>query len=327
MISEIQIDAAVKQMFEAIEFPAEPSGLYEPLRYMLSIGGKRLRPTLCLTAYSIFKDKISEDEVIQAACALEIFHSFTLLHDDIMDSSPLRRGKETVWKKWGTDTAILAGDAMYIDACRRMARVPRKHLVEVLDLFGRTAIQVMEGQQHDMDFEGRDDVTMPEYETMIGLKTAVLLACSACLGAMLAGATREESRAMYNYGYELGMAFQVGDDYLDAFGDEKVFGKPIGGDILNGKKSWLTVRACEKCSDRPAFLKALNAKAQTEEEKGEKIANVKNIYRELGVDADASAEIARHSALALEAISGLHISSLRQETLRRFVEKLAERAK
>ena len=327
MISELQIEAAVKQMFEDIVFPAEPAGLYEPLRYMLSIGGKRIRPTLCLTAYSAFRDRLVEEDVTEAARALEIFHSFTLLHDDIMDNSPLRRGKETVWKKWGQDTAILSGDAMYTDSIRRMSRVPHKYLDRVLDIFERTAIQVMEGQQYDMDFENRDRVSMEEYNTMIGLKTAALLACSAEIGAVLAGAGKEAADAMSGYGYELGMAFQIADDYLDAFGDEKVFGKPIGGDILNGKKSWLTVRACEKSADKPAFLRALGERAVTEEEKGEKIATVKNIYCELGVDTDASAEIERHSALALEAISGLRIGSLRQKMLRRFAENLVGRAK
>ena len=218
MITEALIDTTVKKMFAGIEFPAEPAGLYDPLRYMIEIGGKRIRPRLCLTAYSIFRDSIA-NEVLEPARALEVFHTFTLLHDDIMDRSPLRRGKPTVWKKWDEDTAILSGDVMQIDAYKRIATAPSDKLEAVLELFSKTAAEVCEGQQYDMEFERVPQVSMEEYCKMIGLKTAVLLACSAKMGALLAGASEKDSEAMYRYGYELGMAFQVADDYLDAFGD------------------------------------------------------------------------------------------------------------
>ena len=323
MISEKKLDAAVRELFDGINFTAEPAGLYDPLRYMISIGGKRIRPKLCLLAYSLFRDSIG-DEVAEPARALEVFHSFTLLHDDIMDRSPLRRGKPTVWKKWNADTAILSGDVMLIDAYRRIAKCGN---AAVISLFTETAAQVCEGQQFDMEFESRDDVSMAEYEQMIGLKTAVLLACSARIGAILAGASEPVCEALYNYGYELGMAFQIADDYLDAFGDEAVFGKPIGGDIINCKSSWLTVRASELASDKPGFRRALAAPANTEEEKGAKIAFVKNIYTELGVDTEATSAIEAYSARAMDAVAGIGLSSVRLEVLNRFVANLTGRVK
>ena len=326
MITEQEIDRKVSELFGGIEFPAEPAGLYDPLRYMIEIGGKRVRPRLCLTAYSLFKDRIGED-ICEPAMALEVFHSFTLLHDDIMDKSPLRRGKPTVWAKWNEDTAILSGDVMQIDAYRRIAKTPSAVLSPVMTLFSKTAAQVCEGQQFDMEFESVPQVSMEDYEKMIGLKTAVLLACSAAIGAYVGGADSKTVDALYDYGYELGMAFQIADDYLDAFGDEKVFGKPIGGDILNEKKSWLTVRAMEKIQDRDAFLKEFTAPAATAEQKAAKIAAVVSLYRELGVPVDARSEIVRYTGRALESVRGLGLGKVRLEFLRRFAEKLVGRVK
>ena len=325
-MTETQINELVKQLFDGIEFTREPAGLYDPLRYMIAIGGKRIRPRLCLTAYSFFSDQIDEG-ILAPASALEVFHSFTLMHDDIMDRSPLRRGMPTVWKKWNEDTAILSGDVMLIDAYQRIAKAPRAVLDRVLALFSRTAAQVCDGQQFDMEFERVPEVSMEEYDRMIGLKTAVLLACSAGMGALIGGASEAECAALYQYGYELGMAFQVADDYLDAFGDEKVFGKPIGGDIVNGKKSWLTVRALEKTPDKAAFLSAFALPADTPEQKAAKIAAVKEIYLRLGVDADAKAEIVRFTQRAMDAVSGAGFTPLKLETLHRFAERLVGRAK
>lgn len=326
MINEATIDGLVLQLFRNIRFSEEPAGLYDPLRYMIEIGGKRIRPRLCLTAYSLFKDEIGE-EIHEPAMALEVFHTFTLLHDDIMDKSPLRRGKPTVWTKWSEDTAILSGDVMQIDAYRRMSMAPADKLPEVLSLFSKTAAQVCEGQQYDMEFETESEVSMADYEKMIGLKTAVLLACSAAIGAIVAGAGDEAVKALYNYGYELGMAFQVADDYLDAFGDEKIFGKPIGGDILNEKKSWLTVRAMEKLEDRNSFLKAFTAKAVTDAEKKVKIASVKDFYVSAGVPRDAETEMMKYTDRAMDAVRDLNLGGVRIETLKRFAEKLVGRAK
>ena len=326
MISEKLINETISRLFDEIAFSAEPAGLYDPLRYMIEIGGKRVRPRLFLTVYSLFNEEIAED-VLEPAAALEVFHTFTLLHDDIMDKSPLRRGKPTVWTKWSEDTAILSGDVMQIDAYKRMAKAPADKLKGALDLFSKTAAEVCEGQQYDMEFESVQEVSMPDYEKMIGLKTAVLLACSAGLGAYLGGAGNEECAKLYDYGYQLGMAFQVADDYLDAFGDEKVFGKPIGGDILNEKKSWLTVRAMEKIADKERFLAALGAKAETDEEKAAKIRTVRDMYVSLGVDTDAKNEIVRFSRKAIDAVRDMGFDEGRMKLLEDFVEKLVGRAK
>ncbi|MGN0200762.1 MAG: polyprenyl synthetase family protein [Candidatus Cryptobacteroides sp.] len=326
MISEKQICEQVKMMFKDIEFTREPKGLYDPLRYMIEIGGKRVRPSLCLTTYSFFRDEFDEG-IISPATALEVFHSFTLMHDDIMDHSPLRRGMPTVWKKWNEDTAILSGDVMLIDAYRRISKAPHEVLGRVMSLFSTTAAQVCDGQQYDMDFESESEVPMEDYRKMIGLKTAVLLACSAEMGAIIGGASEEVCKALYNYGYELGMAFQVADDYLDAFGDEKVFGKPIGGDIVNGKKSWLTVRTLEKTDDREGFLKAFGELADDIDSREAKIGKVKKYYSDCAVDSDAKIEIAGFTWKALEAVSNIGLKPENIEMLRNFAEKLVGRAR
>ena len=326
MIKENQLNDLVRQLFDRIDFLQEPKGLYDPLRYMIAIGGKRVRPRLCLTTYSLFSDSFDES-ILSPAVALEVFHSFTLMHDDIMDRSPLRRGEPTVWKKWNEDTAILSGDVMLIDAYQRIAKAPAAVQKRVFQLFSRTAAQVCEGQQYDMDFESEEDIPMASYDMMIGLKTAVLLACSAAMGAIIGGGSQEQCDALYQYGYELGMAFQIADDYLDAFGDEKVFGKPIGGDIVNGKKSWLTVRTMEKTPDKAAFLTAFALPAETPEQKAAKIAAVKDIYLACGVDADAKDEIVRFTDRAMAAVSDIGFGPLKMEVLRRFAEHLVGRAK
>ena len=326
MLKETEINHIVGQLFDDIEFTREPAGLYDPLRYMIEIGGKRIRPRLCLTAYTLFSDRIDEG-ILAPASALEVFHSFTLMHDDIMDRSPLRRGMPTVWKKWNEDTAILSGDVMLIDAYQRIAKAPDAARKRAFELFSRTAAQVCEGQQYDMEFESLQEVPMEDYDKMIGLKTAVLLACSAEMGAVIGGASEAECEALYNYGYELGMAFQVADDYLDAFGDEKVFGKPIGGDIVNGKKSWLTVRTMEKTADKAGFLAAFSLPAETPEQRAAKIAAVKDIYLQCGVDRDAKDEIVRFTGRALKAVSDLGFGPLKLEVLHRFAERLVGRAK
>ena len=327
MKSESQIQAILDNLFEGIAFPAEPAGLYDQLRYMLSIGGKRLRPKLCLTTYALFKDEF-DDRILQPAAALEIFHSFTLIHDDIMDKSPLRRGVPTVWTKWGEDQAIISGDVMSIEAYRRMCYAPAGLLHKALELFTTTAAQICEGQHFGTLFESMPIVTMDRYMEMIGLKTAVLLACSAKLGAMIAGAEEAICENLYEYGYYLGLAFQVADDYLDAFGDEAVFGKPIGGDIVNNKKCWLTTHALEIATpgQRDAILEAMEMGIDTEEERGEKVACFRNIYSALGVDEDAKYEIIRLSNKALSYVSS-SLRGIRLETMKRFADKLVGRTK
>lgn len=319
MISDNIIESTIEALFRDIEFTKEPVGLYDPLRYMIAIGGKRLRPRLCLTTYSLFKDSFDEG-ILSPATGIEVFHTFTLIHDDIMDKSPLRRGNETVWKKWGSDTAILSGDVMCIDSYKRMAKAPKEVLGEVLSLFSTTAAEVCDGQQYDMEFEKKRDVGMGEYMNMIGKKTAVLIACPAKMGAIIAGAPKDICEAIYEYGYNLGLAFQVADDWLDAYGDAKVFGKPIGGDIVNGKKSWLTVRAMEKGAE------GLSEAMESDLPDKEKIAAVMEIYNRVGISEEAENEIERLTEQALDAVR-LILSQEQFTTLETFARKLTGRKK
>ena len=309
-------------MFKDIQFTSEPKALYDPLRYMIEIGGKRLRPTLCLTAYSLFKDGFPE-EILQPAAALEVFHSFTLIHDDIMDDSPLRRGKPTVKARWDDNTAILSGDVMCIDSYRRLAFAPASVLPQVLDLFTSTAALVCEGQQYDMDFEDEESVSMEDYMKMIGLKTAVLLACSAKMGALIAEAPSDKAEALYRYGYNLGLAFQIADDYLDTYGDLKVFGKPIGGDIVNNKKTWLLTKALETVQDRGRLKSIMALPVDEETDKARKVALMRAEYDKLGIPQAAAQEIRRLSDLALEEIADIPGNDI----LKEFSEKLIGRAK
>jgi geranylgeranyl diphosphate synthase type II len=324
MIPDSVLDKVLADLFQNIEFQAEPSGLYDPLRYMVAIGGKRIRPRLCLTTYGIYAQEFTPS-VLQPAAGLEVFHTFTLIHDDIMDRSPLRRGHDTVWKKWSEDTAILSGDVMCIDAYKRVAQAPAAVLPQALELFSRTAAEVCDGQQLDMDFEKRGIVPMEDYMQMIGLKTGVLIACSAQMGALLAGADEHSQKCLYDYGYDLGLAFQVADDYLDAYGDVKVFGKPIGGDILNEKKSWLTVKANELGAK--GLEEALAAPAVTDGEKQDKIDRVMEIYAGVGI-ADAAREaIGQLSDSAIAKASAANMDAAGFEALKRFADSLVGRAK
>lgn len=327
MLNQETIDAAVKNLFRGIKFTEEPSGLYDPLRYMISIGGKRIRPTLCLIAYSLYKDELTP-EILEPAAGIEVFHSFTLIHDDIMDRSPLRRGVDTVWKKWDSDTAILSGDVMCIDSYARIAKAPQTVVRDVLALFSKTSAEVCEGQQYDMDFEHLQTISMNDYMNMIGLKTSVLIACAAKMGAIIAGAPEKDRDCLYDYGYNLGLAFQVADDYLDAYGDVKVFGKPIGGDILNEKKSWLTVRAFEKADEKvkAELLKAMSMKVESEEDKAVKISRVKDIYNALNVGEDAKKAIIELTGKALDCVRGI-CDGERLEMLRDFADRLVGRTK
>ena len=324
MITDSVLDKVVTDLFQNIEFQAEPTGLYDPLRYMVAIGGKRIRPRLCLTTYGIYAQEFTPS-ILQPAAGLEVFHTFTLIHDDIMDRSPLRRGHDTVWKKWCEDTAILSGDVMCIDAYKRVAQAPPAVLPQVLALFSKTAAEVCDGQQLDMDFEKRGIVPMADYMQMIGLKTGVLIACSAQMGALIAGADERSQKCLYDFGYELGLAFQVADDYLDAYGDQKVFGKPIGGDILNEKKSWLTVKANELGAK--GLEEALATPAVTDGEKQDKIGRVMDIYASVGI-ADAAREaIGQLSDSAIAKASAASMDPAGFEALKRFADSLVGRAK
>ena len=325
MIQEKHIEATLKEMFANLKFTQEPSGLYDPLRYMIEIGGKRIRPRLCLTTYSLYKDSFSE-EILSPAAAIEVFHSFTLIHDDIMDKADVRRGVPTVYKKWDENTAILSGDVMSIESYRMIAKAPAAALPAVLALFSDTAAQVCEGQQYDMDFEDLPQVPMEDYLKMVGLKTAVLIACSAKMGALIAGASAREADLLYKFGYDLGLAFQIADDWLDTYGDPAVFGKAIGGDILNNKKSWLLTRALEKAGTE-RFAEAMAMPVSTDAEKEAKITAVKNLYAELNIEQEAKEEIIRFHNQAMGYVKELNLGLIKSEMLLRYADMLLGRRK
>ena len=328
MIQENHIDQALKELFDNLTFTPEPAGLYDPLRYMIQIGGKRIRPRLCLTAYALYKDQFTE-EILTPAAAIEVFHSFTLIHDDIMDKADVRRGVPTVYRKWDENTAILSGDVMSIESYKMIAKAPASSLPQVLGLFNKTAAEVCEGQQYDMDFEDMDFVPMTDYMKMIGMKTAVLIACAAKMGALIAEAPAESCDLLYRYGYDLGLAFQVADDWLDTYADPKVFGKAIGGDILNNKKNWLTTRAFEKASGqlREDLLAAMKMPVETDEQKAEKIAAVKDIYAALEIGEEAKQEIIRLHAQAMGYIAQLGLAPEKAALLENYAKKLIGRTK
>ena len=326
-MTENHIDSITRELFENLRFTEEPRGLYDPLRYMMEIGGKRIRPRLCLLAYSLYKDRFDES-ILSPAAAIEVFHSFTLIHDDIMDKADVRRGVPTVHRRWNDNTAILSGDVMSIESYRLIAKAPAEVLPKALELFSKTAVEVCEGQQYDMDFEDLESVPMDDYLKMIGLKTAVLIACAAKMGALIAGASERDCELLYRYGYDLGLAFQIADDWLDTYADPEVFGKAIGGDIVNNKKSWLMTRAFEKIGDRrDELLDAMAMPVSTEEEKEAKIAAVKAIYAELGVGEEAKKEIIRLHSQSLAHAAALNLQPESYRLLENYAQKLLGRSK
>ncbi len=320
-----EIDRILENCAKLQHVDREPRNLYEPLEYMMSIGGKRIRPKLCLLACNLVSDDLP-DSVLFPAMALEIFHEFTLIHDDIMDRSDTRRGNPTVYRKWNEEIAILSGDAMSILAYKYLSHAPQEVLPQALALFSTTAMQVCEGQQYDMDFEQMPFITMDDYLGMIGLKTAVLLACSAKMGALLGGAPEEACRALYEFGYQLGIAFQITDDYLDTFGNEKVFGKRIGGDIVNNKKTWLLVE-CIRRADAAHKKDLDNLMQLGEDHRDQKIEAVRNLYIELGVKEAAEAEILTWHKKAISALATADIEPERTGNLLQFAEQLIHREK
>lgn len=297
----------INEALARLDWSREPKGLYEPVGYTLAAGGKRLRPTLTLLAAQVFEGV--EQKVLPAALALEVFHNFTLLHDDVMDNAQTRRGRECVHRKWNTATAILSGDVMLIEAYRLLEDIEPKYLPAVHRLFTQMAREICEGQQWDMDFEKRKEVTMDEYMQMIRLKTAVLFANALQIGALLADAPQNAQNALYEYGIQLGLAFQIEDDYLDCFGNPATFGKAIGGDIREGKKTWMRVTA-------------LSLGMQQQDSRD--VDYVLSEYRRLGVDEKARNEISR---LTNEAIR--HLEHLPQneatEQLRQLAQRLVQR--
>lgn len=310
----------VENAISALQLPSGTlSGLYDPIIYGLDTGGKRLRPVLALL--SGISMGASLGQIMPTALAVEMFHNFTLLHDDVMDNSDTRRGKPSVQKRWGINTAILSGDTLYALAYDQLLLIPEKYLHRALACFNDTAIKVFEGQQYDMDFENREDVSISEYLEMIRLKTSVLLGGAAKLGAIAAGANEAEAQAWYTYGESLGMAFQIRDDVLDVYGDPATFGKPIGGDILNDKKTFLLLSALD--SARAAELRSAMALPPSQQ----KITAVRKIYDELAIPEKCEEAIDKYTTIAMSALSELPLCTADRELLTDLTRKLANRAK
>lgn len=306
----------------SLSFVGDPKSLFDPIEYILSLGGKRIRPALALIGCNIYSDDI--EAAVKPALGLEVFHNFTLLHDDLMDEADVRRNKPTVHKVWSPNTAILSGDAMLIASYKLIGETAPSYLSEVLALFTETALAICGGQQYDMEFEQRLDVTEKEYIRMIELKTAVLLACALKTGAMIGGASKRDADLLYKYGIDLGLAFQLQDDLLDVYGDPKTFGKNIGGDILCNKKTFLLINALERAEGekREEILSWLQRQDYVSEEK---IAYFTSAYTDLGVKELAEQKILHYYNKAKACLESLDVPAERLEVLREVSDKLMKR--
>lgn len=323
MYTNEQLQTLIENYLAQTEFPAEPELLYAPIAYSLSGGGKRLRPMLVLLAHAVFADNVQQ--ALPAAGAVEVFHNFTLLHDDIMDNAAIRRGKPSVFAKWGQNVAILSGDAMLIYAYRLLCGLPADKLPQVLATFADMALEVCEGQQYDMDFEKKQKVSVVEYMHMIELKTSALLAGSVLIGALLGGASENDCRKLRRFAIELGLAFQLQDDLLDSYGDERL-GKAIGGDILEGKKTYLMVTAMSRADEATRNeLRSLLADSKMPAER--KIAAVKAIYDRLDVPHLTEQQIELRFERALAQLETLSADPARTAPLREFAAGLMGRNK
>ncbi len=293
-------------------YDRKPQSLYEPMKYVLSLGGKRIRPVLMLMAYNLYREDV--ERIMTNALAIETYHNYTLLHDDLMDRADVRRGKPCVHKVWDDNTAILSGDAMLVLSYQMMADCDAAKLAQVMALFTETALQIGEGQQYDLEFESRNDVREEEYIEMIRLKTSVLLACALKIGALLADASQSDADALYEFGEKMGLAFQLQDDYLDVYGDFKVFGKKIGGDILCNKKTFMLINALARADEgkKEELTRWLEATGYVPEEK---IAAVTKLYDELQIPQLALDKIAAYFEEAKEALARVQVDEARKANL------------
>jgi geranylgeranyl diphosphate synthase type II len=314
----------VNAALAAQPFDRQPSGLYEPVKYVLSLGGKRIRPVLMLMAYELYRDDI--ETIMPAALGIETYHNYTLLHDDVMDKADVRRGKPTVHKVWNENTAILSGDSMLVLAYQRVAQVPAEKLEAVLSLFTTTALEIGEGQEYDMAFETRNDVTEDEYIEMIRLKTSVLLACALKIGAILADAPQADIERMYRLGEQIGLAFQLQDDLLDVYGDPKVFGKAVGGDIASNKKTYMLINAFNRANkkQRAELERWINAKTFNREVK---VAEVRRLYDEIGIRQLCEAKINYYFDLARQTLAEVDVAEDRKQALSAYMDELLHRNK
>lgn len=322
MINADQILKLVNDYLVQLPYDRRPASLYEPIRYVLSMGGKRIRPVLMLLSYNLFKE--DPETILMPACALETYHNYTLLHDDLMDNADLRRGHETVHKKWNANTAILSGDSMLVLAYQRMQQCSSDKMAEVLALFTETALEIGEGQEYDMAFEHRDDVSEEEYIEMIRLKTSVLLACALKIGAILAGASKEDADNLYRFGEQIGLAFQLQDDFLDVYGDTRVFGKAIGGDITSNKKTFMLINALNHANEeqRRQLESWIGA---TEFDRDEKVAAVTRLYNEIGIDRMAQDKIAYYFEQSRKYLQAVSVDESRKEELAAYAQRMMNR--
>lgn len=324
MYTLIDCQSIINERIRHMQLPVYPENLYDPMQYLLNLEAKRIRPSLVLMGCNVFSDDI--EQAVFPALAIEVFHNFTLMHDDIMDHSERRRNNLTVHVKWNTNVAILSGDAMLIKAYELLSRGNRDTLPQILPVFNQTALQVCEGQQYDMDYETRSEVTVEEYLKMITFKTAVLLAASLKIGALLGGADEENASLLYEFGKNLGIAFQLQDDLLDVFADPDVFGKVTGNDVVTNKKTILLIEAIRAASgtNRHDLLHWLNLK---EFDKDEKVKAVSKIYAELGIPLKVVERINQYHHLAIDNLQRLSLDTKRIDVLRSFSDYLMHRKK
>lgn len=322
MLKAEEILTKVNTFLDNIPYDRKPQSLYEPIKYVLSMGGKRIRPVLMLLAYNLFKD--DPESILMPACALETYHNYTLLHDDLMDNADLRRGHQTVHRRWDANTAILSGDSMLMLAYQRMAQCSADKMQQVLTLFTETALEIGEGQQYDMDFEHRNDVREEEYIEMIRLKTSVLLACATKIGAILAGASAQDADNIYRFGEQMGLAFQLQDDFLDVYGDTKVFGKAIGGDIVSNKKTYMLINAFNRAdaAQRAELERWIEAK---DFDAKEKIAAVTRIYNEIGIDRLAMEKIKFYFNESKKYLDAVSVAPERKAELAKYTAEMMKR--
>ena len=324
MLTATEIQEKVNAYIASLPYERKPKSLYDPIEYVLAAGGKRIRPSFVLMAYNLFHDDV--DRILPVATALETYHNYTLLHDDLMDKADMRRGRPTVHKKWDDNTAILSGDTMRVLAYEHLAKCDTKYLKPALDLFTETALEVSEGQQFDMEFETRNDVAEEEYIEMIRLKTSVLLACALKMGAVVAGASDADANALYAFGEKVGLAFQLQDDLLDVYGDPKVFGKAIGGDITSNKKTFMLINAFNR-ADAGTRAELERWTTATEFDPAEKIAAVTEIYNRLGIDKLAEQRIKEYFEQSRQHLDELSVSDDRKAVLREYTERMMNRKK
>lgn len=322
MLTAKEILEKINSYLDNLPYTRKPQSLYEPVKYVLSMGGKRIRPSLMLMAYNMFKD--DPESILPTACAIETYHNYTLLHDDLMDNADMRRGMPTVHVKWDANTAILSGDSMLVLAFQRMMQCAPNKLKPVLDLFTETSLEIGEGQQYDMDFESRTDVTEDEYIEMIRLKTSVLLACALKLGAIQADAPAEDSDNLYKFGELMGLAFQLQDDYLDVYGDPAVFGKAIGGDILCNKKTYMLINAFNRADDsqRKELMRWVTAEKFDPKEK---IAAVTGIYNNVGIKQLAESKIEYYFDQSRKYLAAVNVPEERKAVLTEYTDKMMKR--